>query len=88
MAVLFPFALIAFIIQSVVLFGVHNRKLQFLSFFLLELFPVSGVLYYAIKQPSISYLGWEFAVSMCLWLAGAVLVGCLLAWGIYTFSKR
>ena len=41
-----------------------------------------------IKQPSVPYFGWEFNAAMCLWMAGAVLLGYMLAWGIYVLKSK
>ncbi|MDY3282208.1 LapA family protein [Dysosmobacter sp.] len=63
-------------------------KLRHLPLFLLELFPLSGALYYAVQRPSVPYLGWKFGVAMCLWIAGAFLFGAGLAWVVYAIKKR
>ena len=83
-------AVVSFIVQLVILFSLQNcrGKLRHLPLFLLELFPLSGALYYAVQRPSVSYLGWKFGVAMCLWIAGAFLFGAGLAWVVYAIKKR
>lgn len=82
--------IVAFIVQLLILFQLqdHDGKLRYLSLPMLEFFPLSGALYYAIRQPPISYLGWKFGLAMCLWIAGAVLLGYMLAWGVYLITNR
>ena len=65
--------IIAMVVQLLVLFNLqeHHIKFRYISFFLMEIFPLGGALYYAIKQPSVPYFGWEFNAVMCLWMAGA-----------------
>lgn len=81
---------VAFIIQLAILFQAQNHygKLRYLSLPMLEFFPISGALYYAIRQPPIPYLGWKFGFAMCLWIVGAVFLGYILAWGIYILKNR
>ena len=83
-------AVISLIVQLIVLFEVPPRysKLRFFSFVLLEALPLYGTMYYAIKKPSVPYLGWEFGAEMCLWMAGAVLAGYTLAWIVYIAKKK
>ena len=81
---------VAFIIQLLILFQLQNHygKLRYLSLPMLEFFPISGALYYAIRQPTIPYLGWKFGFDMCLWIVGAVFLGYMLAWGVYIINKN
>lgn len=83
-------AAVAFIVQLVVLFEVPARccQLRWASLILLELFPLCGALYYAVRRPGSALLGWEFGAAMCLWIAGAVLSGYFLAWVIYWVKQR
>ena len=76
--------IVAFAAQTAVLHRTRKRRFRFTSLGLLELFPVVGLLYYTIQRPAVPYLGWGFSAAMCLWSAGAVLLGYLLAWGVYT----
>ena len=82
--------IIAMVVQLLVLFNLqeYHIKFRYISFFLMEIFPLGGALYYAIKQPSVPYLGWEFNSAMCLWMAGAVLLGYMLAWVIYALKSK
>lgn len=78
------------VIQLLILFNLRGRFIGFryIVFFLLEFLLLGGALYYAVKQPAVPYLGWEFRAAMCLWLAGAALLGYLLAWGIYALKTK
>ena len=82
-------AVAAFIVQLVILFHLHGRyrSLRYVSLLLMECLPLGGTLYDAVKRPSLPYLDWEFHAALCLWVAGAVLLGYLLAWGVYALEK-
>jgi hypothetical protein len=43
--------LIAMVVQLLVLFNLqeHHIKFRYISFFLMEIFPLGGALYYAVK---------------------------------------
>ena len=90
MAFLILCIIIAMVAQLLVLCNLqeHHIKFRYISLLLMEIFPVGGALYYAIKQPSDPYLGWEFNSAMCLWMAGAVLLGYMLAWVIYALKSK
>ena len=90
MAFLMLCSILAFIVQLLILFNLqdHHNKFRYISFFLIELFPFGGALYYIIMQPHIPYLGWDFNAAMCLWIAGAILLGYILAWVIYIIKKK
>lgn len=81
---------VAFVVQLLILFHLQgrHRRFRYLSLVLLELLPLGGALYYTVVQPLVPYLGWKFHATMCLWIAGAVLLGYILAWGIYTLKKK
>lgn len=83
-------AVISLIIQLLILNETPSRyrKLRFFSLALMELLPLCGVLYYEIRKPSVSVLGWEFGAILCLWIAGAVLIGYVLAWIVYAMKKK
>ena len=80
----------AMTIQCVILFHLrgHYSKVRYLSFAILEIAPFSGALYEIVMKPGHPYLGWEFRAAMCLWVAGAVLLGYMLAWGIYIVKRK
>ena len=82
--------IIAFVVQLLILFLLkgHHNKFRYISFFLLEIFPLGGALYYIIMQPHVSYLGWSFSAAMCMWTAGAALLGYILAWVVYVMKKK
>lgn len=83
-------AIVSFIVQLVILFHPQSSccKLRYISLLLLEFLPLSGALYYVIRQPYVPYLGWKFDAAMCLWIACAVLIGYILAWVVYAVKKR
>lgn len=76
--------IIALALQLWVLFAQRGRGLRYLSLLLMEIIPLGGAAYYGAVHP---HLGWQFDAVLCLWLAGAVLLGYILAWGIYAVSK-
>ena len=39
--------------------------------------------YEEVAKSSVPYLGWEFEAVLYLWVAGGVLTGYIIAWGIY-----
>ena len=78
--------MIAVIVQLVIL-NYAAGKYQFwkyLSLLVMEVFPLGGALYTYISKPSVPYLGWEFEAVLYLWIAGGVLAGYVIAWGIYS----
>lgn len=90
MAFSFFFGFIAFWVQLYVLcaYADRFRKLPCLSLLLMEVLPLGGAVYYAVRRPEVPYLGWRFGEAVCLWIAGGILLGCLLAWGAYAISRR
>ncbi len=90
MAFSFFFGFIAFVVQLYVLcaYADRFRKLPCLSLLLMEVLPLGGAVYYAVRRPKVPYLGWQFGGTMCLWIAGGILLGCLLAWGAYAIGRR
>ena len=88
MAFIYLCGIIAFIIQMIIL---HNRKrhlLHFLALVAMELFPACIAAHaFSTKQPS-GVLGWKFNVMISGWIAGAILIGCLLAWVIYLVHSK
>ena len=77
--------IIAAIIQLVILnYAVGKYQIwRYLSLLLIEVFPLGGACYTYIVKPSVPYLGWEFEAVLYLWVAGGVLTGYIIAWGIY-----
>ena len=63
-------AVLAFIVQFFVLRVSLRRHVRLLAFALLELPALLAVFYYAIVQPHV----------FGLYIAGAVLLGCVCAW--------
>ena len=90
MAILIACLLLAFAAQLVILLYLPGRHRIFrrLSLVLLELLPLGGALYYTVRRPPVPYLGWQFNAAMCLWIAGAVLLGYLLAWAAYVIKRN
>ena len=87
MALLIFGLIIALALQLWVLFAQRGRGLRYLSLLLMEIIPLGGAAYYGAVQPDVPYLGWQFDAVLCLWLASEVLLGYILAWGIYAVSK-
>ena len=90
MAISFFFGFIAFWVQLYVLcaYADRFRKLPCLSLLLMEVLPLGGAVYYAVRRPEVPYLGWQFGGAVCLWIAVGILLGCLLAWGAYAIGRR
>ena len=82
---------IAFIVQMVVLYSNISRQrrlLRLIPLIAMELFPACTAAHAVItKQPS-GVLGWTFSVAVSGWIAGAILIGCVLAWSIYLFKHN
>ena len=90
MAFLWITAIISCVIQLAVLHrtAAGRRTLRYLSLLLMEGLPLGGGLFFSWNHPNVPYLGWEFRAASCLWAAGAVLAGYLLAWGIYAAGRK
>ena len=67
---------------------VGRRNFRDLSLLLMEGLPLGGGLFFSWNRPNVPCLGWEFRAASCLWAAGAVLAGYLLAWGIYAAGRK
>ena len=78
---------LAFIFQFSALSVTTKRVLRVLPFALMELFPLSIVLYYAIVRPNAFLSSWEGNVFFDLWIAGAILLGCGCAALVYLWRK-
>lgn len=82
---------IAFIVQMVVLYSNISRQcrlLRLVPLIAMELFPACTATHAVItKQPS-GILGWTFSVAVSGWIAGAILIGYVLAWSIYLFKHN
>ena len=78
-------AVIVAIIQLLILnYAVGKYQIwKYLSLLLIEVLPLGGALYTCISKPSVPYLGWEFEAVLYLWVAGGVLAGYIIAWGVY-----
>ena len=55
---------------------------------LLACLPLGAALLTALRKPAVPYLGWEFDAALYLWLAGAILAGYLLAWGLFALRPK
>ena len=90
MAFLWITAIISCVIQLAVLHrtAAGRRTLRYLSLLLMEGLPLGGGLFFSWNRPNVPCLGWEFRAASCLWAAGAVLAGYLLAWGIYAAGRK
>lgn len=86
MAFLILCAALAFALQLAALHCLKGRRFQALPL-ALELIPACGILRTAIQKPG-GFFGWEFRAALWLWVAGAILLGCLLAWGVYHLPKK
>lgn len=86
-----PFLILCFVLalifQLLALCATSKRAVHLLSFLCMELFPVAGVLYYAIARPG-SFFGWESNVVLCLYTAAAIFLGCACAWAARHWRKN
>ena len=64
------------------------RFLRALLLPLLACLPLGAALLTALRKPAVPYLGWEFDAALYLWLAGAILAGYLLAWGLFALRPK
>ena len=65
-----------------------HRLLRTLPLPLLACLPLGAALLTALRKPAVPYLGWEFEAAMYLCLAGAILAGYLLAWGLFALRPK
>ena len=65
-----------------------HRLLRTLPLPLLACLPLGAALLTALRKPAVPYLGWEFDAALYLWLAGAILAGYLLAWGLFALRPK
>ena len=65
-----------------------NKILQLLPLVAMELFPACIAAHAFITKHPSGILGWEFSVVISGWIAGAILIGCVLAWLIYLFRHN
>lgn len=89
MAFLLLCLILAFLGQIAVLSRTNQLGFRLIPPLLMEILPLSGAAYYGIKKP-IGFLfdHWTYSLAFCLWIAGAVLFGCVLAWGVYVLHNR
>ena len=79
-------AIIAFLIQLAVLHTFKNRLIRLFVPVGMELIPACIALHAFITKSG-DILGWEFTVALCLWMAGAILLGCVLAYVFYLIRR-
>ena len=77
---------LSFVIQLLVLSATEQLSLRLLGAALMEMIPVSGMIYYT--GPDGLLFGWGGNVVLLLWTAGAVLLGCAGAWLLSWIKKR
>ena len=88
MAFLLLCLILAFLGQIVVLSQTKKLVLRLIPLLFMELLLLTGAAYYGIKKPAgFLFDHWTYNLTFCLWLAGAVLFGCVLAWGAYVLHN-
>ena len=88
MAFIYLCGVVAFIVQMIVLHNCKRHLLHILSLPAMELFPACTAAHaFITKQPS-GVLGWKFNMVISGWIAGAILIGCVVAWLIYLFRHN
>ena len=82
--------IIAFIVQMIALHVIRHRRriLRILPFIIMELFPLFLTTHALITKRPSGILGWEFTVVISGWIAGAILIGCVLAWIVCAFNPK
>jgi len=88
MAFIYLCGVVAFIVQMIVLHSCKRRLLQLLPLIAMELFPACIAAHAFITKHPSGILGWEFSVVISGWIAGAILICCVLAWLIYLFRHN
>ena len=89
MAFLLICAAAAALVQLALLSAPAKRRfLRTLLLPLLACLPLGAALLTALRKPAVPYLGWEFDAALYLWLAGAILAGYLLAWGLFALRPK
>ena len=89
MALLLFSAAAAALVQLALLSAPAKRRfLRTLPLPLLACLPLGAALLTALRKPAVPYLGWEFDAALYLWLAGAILAGYLLAWGLFALRPK
>lgn len=61
---------------------------RLLPILFLELFPLGGIVYYAVTRPSGFLFDWKDNIAFCLWIALAFLLGGALAWGLHRLRRN
>ena len=79
---------LSFVIQLLILSATEQLSLRLLGAALMEMIPVSGMIYYTVARPDGLLFGWGGNVVLLLWTAGAVLLGCAGAWLLSWIKKR
>lgn len=79
---------LSFVIQLLVLSATEQLSLRLLGAALMEMIPVSGMIYYTAARPDGLLFGWGGNVVLLLWTAGSVLLGCAGAWLLSWIKKR
>lgn len=89
MAFLLLCLFLAFLGQIVVLSRTTQVGFHLIPPLFMEILPLAGAAYYGIKKPTgFLFDHWTYNLAFCLWIAGAVLFGCVLAWGVYVLHNR
>ena len=88
MHVLFLFGLLTFVFELLLLPHTKSRFLRCLPLIGMELFPLTGIAYYGIKRPDSLIWSWKDNLVFCLWIAGAILMGWILAQMIFCKIKK
>lgn len=88
MALIYLCGVVAFIVQMIVLHSCKRYILHFLSLVAMELFPACIAAHAFITKHPSGILGWEFSVVISGWIAGAIMIGYVLAWLIYLFRHN
>jgi len=87
MAFLCFIGVLACIIQLLILSHLPHGRLRVYSIALMELFPVTAAAYFGFTRHS-GILDWHFSAMFCLWIAAAILLGYLMAWGIHAIRSQ
>ena len=83
----FCFAL-ALVFQFLAIHLIPRKSLRCLPFFVMELFPAAMIAYYAIVRPNGFFFDWKDNIIFALYIAAAILLGCLCAAVLHLWKKR
>lgn len=80
-------AIMAFLLQMLICSQTPSGSRLRVLPLLLELFPLAGILYYAVTRPG-GFFDWRANIAFLLWIAGAIALGCGIAMLCHLCGKK